>query len=87
MFVFFIMDETQAEKFPNMGKETVTQVQEAQRIQYRINPRRNRPKQKFIRLTKFKYKEKILKSYQVIFQQKIFSRERCDMPKAMKGKY
>jgi len=40
-----------------------------------------------MRLTKFKYKEKILKGYQVIFQQKFFLRERYDMPKAMKGKY
>ena len=85
---FFIMDKIQTENFPNMGeKKTVTQVQEAHRIQYRINPRRNRPKHKFMRLTKFKYKEKILKGYQVIFQQKFFLRERYDMPKAMKGKY
>ena len=29
------------ENFPNMGKEIVNQVQEAQRGPYRINPRRN----------------------------------------------
>ena len=44
-------------KIPNMGKEIVTQVQEVQRVSYRINQRRNRP-----RLTKIKYKEKILKA-------------------------
>ena len=32
------------EKFPNMGKEIVNQVQEAQRVPYRINPRRNMPR-------------------------------------------
>ena len=30
-----------AENSPNMGKETVDQVQEAQRVPERINPRRN----------------------------------------------
>ena len=32
------------ENFPNMGKEIVTQVQEVQRVPYRVNPRRNMPK-------------------------------------------
>ena len=32
------------ESFPNMGKEIVNQVQEAQRVPYRINPRRNTPR-------------------------------------------
>ena len=41
-----------------MEKEIVTQVQEAQRVAYRINPRRNSPRQN---LTKIKFKEKILK--------------------------
>ena len=50
------------ENFPNMGKEIVTQVQEAQRIPYRINPRRNTPRHILIKLTKTKFKEKILKA-------------------------
>ena len=29
------------ENFPNMGKEIVNEVQEAQRVPYRINPKRN----------------------------------------------
>ena len=33
-----------AENLPNMGKEAVTQVQEAERLPYRINPRRNTPR-------------------------------------------
>ena len=32
------------ENFPNMKEETVNQVQEAQRVPYSINPRRNRPR-------------------------------------------
>ena len=31
------------EKFPNMEKERVSQIQEAQRVPYRINPRRHTP--------------------------------------------
>ena len=45
-----------------MGKEIVTQVQEAQRVPYRINPRRNRQRHILIKLSKIKYKEKILKA-------------------------
>ena len=45
-----------------MGKVIVTQVHEAQRVPYRINPRRNTPKHILIKLSKIKYKEKILKA-------------------------
>ena len=45
-----------------MEKETVNQVQEAQRIPYRINPRRDKPRHILIKLTKSKYKERILKA-------------------------
>ena len=45
-----------------MGKETLTQVQEAQRVPYRINPRRNIPKHMLIKLAKIKDKEKTLKA-------------------------
>ena len=45
-----------------MGKEIVKQVQEAQRVPYRINPRRNTPRHILIKLSKVKYKEKILKA-------------------------
>ena len=34
-----IYEEIIVEYFPNMGKEIVSQVQEAQRVSYRINPR------------------------------------------------
>ena len=36
-----IFEEIIVENFSNMGKETVNQVQEAQRVPYIINPRRN----------------------------------------------
>ena len=36
-----IVEEIIVENFPNMGKEIVNQVQEAQRAPYRINPKRN----------------------------------------------
>ena len=39
-----IFEEIIVENFPNMGKERVNQVQEAQRVPYRINPRRNTPR-------------------------------------------
>ena len=45
-----------------MGKEIVNQVQAAQRVPYRINPRRNTPRHILIKLSKIKYKEKILKA-------------------------
>ena len=45
-----------------MEKEIVNQVQEAQRVPYRINPRRNTPGHILIRLTKTKHKERILKA-------------------------
>ena len=45
-----------------MGKEIVTQVQEAQRVPYKKNPRRNMPRNLLIKLIKIKDKEKILKS-------------------------
>ena len=44
-----------------MEKEIVNQIQEAQRVPYRINPRRNTPRHILIKLTKTKHKERILK--------------------------
>ena len=39
-----IFEKTILENFPNMEKEIGNQVQEAQRVPYRINPRRNTPR-------------------------------------------
>ena len=45
-----------------MGKEIVNQVQEAQRVSGRINPRRKTPRYIVIKLSKIKDKDKILKA-------------------------
>ena len=45
-----------------MEKERVIQVQEAQRVPYRINPRRNMPRHILIKLTKTKHRERILRA-------------------------
>ena len=57
-----ILEEIVVENFPIMGKETVYEVQEAQRVLCRINPRRNRQRHILNKLSKIKYKEKILKA-------------------------
>ena len=57
-----IFEEIIVENFPKMEKEIVCQVQEAQRVLYRINPRRNMPRHILIKLTKTKHKERILKA-------------------------
>ena len=49
-------------KFSKVGKEIVTQVKEAQRVPYKINPRRNMPRHILIKLMKIKHKEQILKA-------------------------
>ena len=48
--------------FPNMGKKIVNQVQEAQRISGRINPRRNTRRHTVIKTKKIKNRDKILKA-------------------------
>ena len=57
-----IFEEFIVENFPNMGKGIVNQVQEVQRVPYRINPRRNTQRHIIIKLSIIKYKEKILKA-------------------------
>ena len=51
-----IFEDIIVENFPNMGKEILGQVQEAQRVPYRINPRKNTPRHIVIKLTKIKEK-------------------------------
>ena len=55
-------EEIIVKNFPNMGKEIATQVQEAQRVPYRINARRNKQRHILIKLTQIKFKEKIFKA-------------------------
>ena len=57
-----IVEEIIVKKFPNMRKEIATQVQEAQRVPGRINPRRNKLRHIVIKLTRIKNKEKLLKA-------------------------
>ena len=57
-----IFEEIKVENFCNMGKEIVTQVQEAQRVPYKIKCTKNTPRYILIKLTKIKFKEKNIKS-------------------------
>ena len=54
-----VFEEIIAESLPNMAKEIMTQVEEAQRISHRINSEENIARHILIKLTKIKYKEKI----------------------------
>ena len=57
-----IFEEIIVENFLNMEREMVNQVQEAQRVPYKINPRINMPRHMLTKLTKTKHKERILKA-------------------------
>ena len=61
-----IFEEIIVENIPNTGKEIVNQVQGPQRVSYRKNPKRNTPRHILIKLSKIKYKEKILRVKQHI---------------------
>ena len=49
------------ENFPNVMREKVTQIQEAQRVPIKTNSKRPTPRH-INKLAKFKYKERILKA-------------------------
>ena len=55
-------EEIIVENSSNMEKKIVNQIQEAQRVPYKIHPRRNMPRHILIKLTKTKHKERILKA-------------------------
>ena len=55
-----IFEEIIDGNFPNMGKEIATQVQEVQRVPYRINPRKSTPRHTVMKLAKIK--DKLLKA-------------------------
>ena len=55
-----IFEEILVENFPNMEKEIVNEFQEAQRVPYRMNPKRYMPRHILIKLIKTKFKERIL---------------------------
>jgi len=56
-----ILEEIIVENFHKMGKKTVTQVKETQRVPNRINPRQNTTRHILFKLTKIKHKEQIFK--------------------------
>ena len=56
-----IFEEIIVENFPCIEKKIVKQVHEAQQVPYRINPRGSTSRHILIKLTKTKYKERILK--------------------------
>ena len=49
-----VFEEIIVENVPKMEKEIVNQVQEAQRVPYKINQRRNMPRHVLIKLPKTK---------------------------------
>ena len=58
-----IFEEVIVENFPNMEKKIIiNEVQEAQRVSYSINPRRNMLRHILIKLTKTKHKQRIVKT-------------------------
>ena len=57
-----IFEEIIAENFPNVGKEIINQVQEAQKVPSRVNPRRTTLRHIVIKLTKTEDRGKILKA-------------------------
>ena len=57
-----IFEDIIVENFLNLEKEIVNQLQEVQRVPYRINPRKNAPRHILVILTKIKHKGRILKA-------------------------
>ena len=90
------------ENVPNLGKEADIQVQEAQRVSDKMNPKRYALRHTIIEMTKVKNKDRILKATReklhIVYkgnskiQKPIFSRnftsqkEGCDIVKVQKGK-
>ena len=50
------------ENFPNLAKKIDMQVQEAQRVPKKLDPRRNTPRYIIIKLPKINDKERLLKA-------------------------
>ena len=50
------------ENFPNLVREHVTQVQEAQRVPVKMNPKKPTLRHIVLKVAKFKDKERILKA-------------------------
>ena len=57
-----LFEQIMAENFPRLGKDTDIQVQEPQRIPFKINKNRSTPQHSIVKLEKYKDKERILKA-------------------------
>ena len=57
-----LFEQIMKDNFPNMVKELDMQVQDAERILKKLDPRRNTPRHIIIKLPKIKDKERILKA-------------------------
>ena len=56
-----IFEEIMTEPYPNL-KETNVEIQESQRIPYKVNPNRPIPRHIIIKMAKVKDKERIVKA-------------------------
>ena len=57
-----LFEKIMKENFPDLVKEIDMQVQEAQRVPKKLDPRRHTPRHIIIKLPKIKYKERIIKA-------------------------
>ena len=57
-----LFEKIMKEKFPNLVKEWDTQVQEAQRVPNKLDPKRATPRHIIVKVPKVKDKERILKA-------------------------
>ena len=57
-----LFEQIMKENLPRLVKELDMQVQDAQRVQKKLDPRRNTPRHIIIKLPKIKHKERILKA-------------------------
>ena len=57
-----LFEKVMMENFPNLMREKVTQIQEAQRVPIKRHPKRPTPRYIIIKIAKFLDKERILKA-------------------------
>ena len=57
-----IFEKIIVDNFPNIENDIVNKVQETQRLPYRINLKRSKPRHILMKLTKTKHKERTLKA-------------------------
>ena len=57
-----LFEKVMMEKFPSLIREKVTQLQEAQRVPIKRNPKRHTARHIIIKMAKFQDKERILKA-------------------------